>query len=279
MTNLVNFLQQVGAAVPEKAWTPLGTIIAATIAVLGVGLSLWRQSVTGRRQREFELRRTELFKLMEDAALGLQVFNEAGTLEKTTLELGRIRLPLMASHTRAMCFADYDTIKRSYDLEIAFAKGWHPVAQTLNYHELVKRLVTVATTRWDAEADPSKKMALQQSVDDLEQRRQRIHTRLLERTAAAGRTYAEVWTELEIAVRAEIHRANRGGFGKEMSPDEYRKTVDSAISEIERLNKGSKEWNRKFFTLVSAGPSALRMLQDFERDYERPADDAPAEAT
>jgi len=266
MTNLTDSLQSILTAMPEKAWAPIGTIIAATIAVLGVGLSLWWQAAIGRRQREFELRRTELFKLMEDAALGLQVFNEAGTWERPLSELSRIRTPLMASHTRAMCFADYETVRQSYDLEIAFAKGWHPVAQTLNYHQLLNRLVKDAMGRWDGEVDPDKKLALQEAVDGWEKLRQRTHIRLLERVTIAAENYVKCWTELEIVVRAEIHRANSGGLGKRFSPDEYRMMVQSANRELEELNQGSKEWNKKFFALLNSKPLTRTLIEDFDRN-------------
>lgn len=218
-----------------QAWGPIGTLLAALTAVAGVVFSLRGQAAASQRQREYELRRTELFKLIEDAALGTQVINEAGVLEKTPSELSRMRATVMVSHTRAMCFADPRTIRESYNTEVVFTKEWTSLVRLLVFHNRVKTSVEYIGNALVTEKDQAVKKLLEQRLKRLEVLRQEVHLQMNEKTLVAGRNYSKAWMELELAVRSELERANTGKRARKLDPDDYRRWVEKSTDEIERL--------------------------------------------
>lgn len=234
-----------------QAWGPLGTVLAALAAIAGVVFSLRGQATASRRQREFELRRTELFKLVADAALGIRVINEVVVMDKTTAELSRIRAPMMESHTRAMCFADPKTIRETYKTEVVFVREWTPLVRLLAFHNKVRSSIDMIIKATDSANEPFDQNELAARIKRLELFRQKIHLQLAERALIAGRNYSKAWTELELAVRAELDRANMGKQADHVRPENYREMVEESVYDVEKLTRASLEWQKRFLTMCN----------------------------
>jgi hypothetical protein len=149
---LANFVKDI----PPAIW-------AASIAVLGVSLSLLGQSLASRRQREFELRRDHLLSLAEKAAIPLQMFAKITHTDNTIAEVDALAVSPAGELSKALCVVGLATIEAAFAANKCFVRGW--------YASVLKERVRVDWIEQQIKANEADRKSLETEIRFVVERR------------------------------------------------------------------------------------------------------------